>query len=187
MLVPVKAFSHAKARLAGHLSDTERAALARRMAERVLAAARPLPAAVVCDDPEVRDWAVGVGAEVIWRPDHGLNGAVGSGVATLGQRGFDQVVVAHADLPLATELAWVADFDGVTIIPDRHDDGTNVIAVPSGAGFGFAYGPGSFGRHAGEAQRLGLALRVVRDPLLGWDVDRPDDLTVLEALPPTCR
>jgi len=176
VLVPVKAFHHAKVRLAPALDAADRSALARHMAGRVVAAAAPLPVAVVCDDPEVRAWAATVGARVIWRPGRGLNGAVTDGVAVLAAEGTATVIVAHADLPLATSLAWVGDFDGVTLVPDRHDDGTNVACVPTTAGFRFAYGPGSFSRHRDEAARLGLALRVVRDPALGWDVDLPADL-----------
>jgi 2-phospho-L-lactate guanylyltransferase (CobY/MobA/RfbA family) len=41
----------------------------------------------------------------------------------------------------------------------------------------FSYGPSSFKRHLQEADRLGLDVSVVRDQRLGWDVDRPDDLS----------
>ena len=176
VLVPVKAFRMAKLRLAPALDPAARAGLAREMATTVLAAAGPLPVSVVCDDTEVADWAASCGADVIWRPGHGLNGAVTDGVAELARRGAERVVVAHGDLPLAGSLAWVARFPGVTLVPDRRDDGTNVAAVPAGAGFVFAYGPGSFRRHAAEARRLGLPVRVVREPRLGWDVDVPADL-----------
>ena len=57
VLVPVKAFSEAKGRLDTALNDAERAALAAAMADRVLAAAFPLPIVVVCDDNEVAAWA----------------------------------------------------------------------------------------------------------------------------------
>jgi 2-phospho-L-lactate guanylyltransferase len=176
VLVPVKAFAEAKLRLAPALTSAEREALARRMAARVVGAAAPLPVAVVCDDPRVRAWAEAAGADVVWRPGRGLNAAVQDGVAALAAQGFDRVVVAHADLPLATALAWVADGDGVTLVPDRHDDGTNAVCVPAAAGFRFAYGPGSFARHRAEALRLGLGVRIVRDVALGWDVDVPADL-----------
>ena len=176
VIVPVKAFTAAKVRLAGVLDPGERAALARRMAEIVLAAADPLPVVVVCDDDEVRAWATAAGARVVWCPGRGLNGAVADGVAALAGEGVERAVVAHADLPLATRLDWVADFPGVTLVPDRRLDGTNVLAVPASAGFGFSYGPGSFGRHRQEAARGGLPARIVRDAALAWDVDLPTDL-----------
>lgn len=176
VLVPIKAFAAAKVRLAPALDADQRAELARTMAAQVLAAARPLPVAVVCDDPAVAAWADQQGATVIPEPGRGLNGAVEEGVAWLAGAGAAQVIVAHGDLPLARRLAWVADFPGATLVPDRRDDGTNVICVPAGAGFRFAYGPGSFRRHATEARRLGLGLRITREPSLGWDVDVPGDL-----------
>src|SRR5205085_6612980 len=176
VLVPVKSFAEAKLRLAPALPAEERSRLARRMATHVLEAARPLPVAVVCDDSGVADWARHQGALVVWEPGRGLNGAVQAGVERLAAAGARHVVVAHADLPLAGPLAWAARFPGVTLVPDRRDDGTNVAAVPTGAGFTFSYGPGSFQRHGAEARRLGLALRVVREPGLGHDVDVPADL-----------
>jgi len=176
VVVPVKAFTSAKVRLAGALDPSERADLARRMGEVVLAAANPLPAVVVCDDDEVRAWAQRAGARVVWCPGRGLNGAVADGLAALRADGVAMAVVAHADLPLATRLDWVAEFPGVTLVPDRRLDGTNVLAVPTEAGFRFAYGAGSFARHRAEAQARGLPARIVRDDRLAWDVDLPADL-----------
>jgi len=176
VLVPVKAFGAAKARLAPTLDPAGRDALARVMAARVLAAAGPLPVAVVCDDDEVARWAQRLGAMVLPEPGRGLNGAVEAGVERLGAAGASEVLVAHADLPFAHDVARLAGFAGVTLVPDRRDDGTNVVCVPTGAGFRFHYGPGSFVRHRAEAQRLGLPWRVVRDPELTWDVDVPDDI-----------
>lgn len=178
VLVPVKAFSAAKLRLGEVLSPADRAELARRMAATVLQAAGDVPAAVVCDDEEVRSWATDRGAEAIWTPELGLNGAVEAGVAHLASRGVTRVIVAHADLPLATDLAWVGRFGGVTLVPDRHRDGTNVAAVPARAGFRFSYGSASFASHRAEAARLGLPVRLLPDPVLGWDVDVPADLTL---------
>lgn len=176
VLVPVKAFSQAKVRLAGVLEPATRAELARAMAARVVTAARPLAVHVVCDDEEVRAWAERLGAEAIWTPGLGLNGAVEAGVAHLARRGVERAVVAHADLPLAADLARLARFDGVTLVPDRHLDGTNVACVPTAVGFRFAYGPASFSQHRERARELGLVARVVRDQRLAWDVDTEADL-----------
>ena len=65
---------------------------------------------------------------------------------------------------------------GITLVPDRYGNGTNVIAVPAGAGFRFSYGPGSFARHRAEAERLGLPLRILDRPDLAWDIDEPGDV-----------
>jgi len=182
VLLPVKSFREAKLRLAPALDPADRAELARAMATHVVASAAPLPTAVVCDDAEVADWARELGALVVWEPERGLNRAVEAGVARLAAAGARRVVVAHADLPQAGRLEWVARFAGVTVVPDHRDNGTNVICVPGDAGFTFSYGPGSFTRHGAEAHRLGLGLRVVRDPLLSHDVDLPADLLAFRAL-----
>ena len=181
VLVPIKAFADAKVRLAPALPAPERAELARAMAATVIAAAHDLPVSVVCDDDGVAAWAAAHGAGVILCPGRGLNNAVADGVAALAAAGAARVVVAHADLPLASDLRPVADFDGVTLVPDRHGDGSNVVCVPTAAGFTFRYGPRSFARHRAEAERLGLPCRVLDDPRLAWDVDVPDDLPY-----PTC-
>lgn len=178
VVVPVKSFTQAKARLAGRLDAATRVELARAMAATVLRAAREMPVVVVCDDPEVRAWAERKGAEALWTPGLGLNGAVEAGVDHLRRAGVARAVVAHADLPLATDLRWVARSPFVTLVPDRHRDGTNVACVPTDAGFRFSYGPGSFAAHRAEAARLGLVARLVPDAALGWDVDLPADLVL---------
>ena len=97
-------------------------------------------------------------------------------MAALAAEGVDRVIVAHADLPLASSLAFLADGDGVTLVPDRREDGTNVACVPSAAGFRFAYGPGrstaTGPRPTGSGSRCGSSAT----RRSGWDVDVPDDL-----------
>jgi 2-phospho-L-lactate guanylyltransferase len=179
VLVPVKAFHEAKLRLAPALQPERRAALAREMASRVVASAAGLPVAVVCDDPGVASWARERGALVIWEPGRGLNGAVEEGVRHLHAAGAQMVIVTASDLPLASDLRGIAQEGAVTIVADRRGDGTNVIALPPGCGFRFAYGPGSFARHRDEARRVGLAVVVLESPTLAWDVDIPEDLAGL--------
>lgn len=179
VLIPVKAFSRAKLRLAPALSPDRRRELARTMASRVVGSAGHLPVSVVCDDQEVADWAGELGAAVIWAPGLGLNGAVQHGFARLADEGMQVVAVAAGDLPLATDLGWVTGFPGVTLVPDRRHDGTNVIAVPTRLPFTFSYGPGSFARHLDQSRALGAPVRVVHSSPLAWDVDIPEDLAVV--------
>ena len=185
MLVPIKAFADAKARLEGALDGDARAGLARRLAAGVLAAAAPQPVWVVCDDDEVAAFAAAAGAGVVRQPAAGLNAGVQHAVEELAGAGVAVVVVAHADLPRPDGLGAVAaraGTDRVVLVPDRHGEGTNVLAVPTGGGFRFAYGPGSAAAHRAEAERLGLPVEVVADQGLGWDVDVPADLTDLADL-----
>ncbi len=186
VLVPVKAFADAKARLAPVLSPAHRAALARWTAERVVAAAGEAPVFVACDDEVVAEWATGRGATVLWHPGVGLNAAVTRSVADLRDRGVRHVVVAHGDLPRATALIGVAVERCVTLVPDAAGDGTNVLSLPTDLPFEFAYGPGSFLRHLSQSVQAGFAVMVRHDPLLCIDLDVPSDLAhplVQEVLP----
>lgn len=187
LLVPVKAFSGAKGRLAPVLDPQQRNQLARWTAARVLAAGREMPTYVACDDDEVAEWASAHGANVLWHPDEGLNPAVNSSIDALRARRIGHVVVAHGDLPRAEDLARIVRLGVLTLVPDRHGDGTNVAVVPTNIDFELSYGPGSFRRHLVAALDAGIAVEVRRDPLLGLDIDTPADLrhpAVLEVLPP---
>jgi 2-phospho-L-lactate guanylyltransferase len=110
-------------------------------------------------------------------------------VRRLAEAGTEWVTVAHGDLPRAHGLGALPAFDGITLVPDRRDDGTNVLRLPAGAArdFAFAYGPGSFRAHRAEAVRIGLSVRVLRNPDLAYDVDWPADVDELvrTAGPPT--
>ena len=186
VLVPVKAFGDAKARLAAVLGHADRERLARWTAARVLAAAGELPTFVACDDADVAAWASEHGAAILWHPGVGLNAAVNDSVADLRAAGVTDVIVAHGDLPRAHSLAGLTASGTLTLVPDRHGDGTNVIAVPTGMPFQFAYGPGSFRRHLAAAIAAGQSVRVRHDPLLAADIDTPADLAhplVQEVLP----
>jgi 2-phospho-L-lactate guanylyltransferase len=149
------------------------------MAEHVIHVSQPLPVVVVCDDLDVAAWAENLGARALLEPGLGLNGAVGTAVKELGAEGYQRLIVAHADLPLASRLDWLADVEGIALVPDRHLDGTNVISLPALCDFEFSYGPGSFSRHQEQAQRTGVPWRVVHDPGLAWDVDFPADMAAV--------
>jgi 2-phospho-L-lactate guanylyltransferase len=186
VLIPVKRFEHAKGRLATLLSGEERILLARWLAERVVAAAGPLPVFVACDDEGVATWAEEHGAGVLWTPGVGLNGAVDASRAMIGGKGFDHLVIAHSDLPLAEGLVDVATPGTITLVPDRWRDGTNVLASPVGAPLSASYGGGSFRAHLAQALAAGGRVEVMRHPRLGLDIDTPDDLAqpaVREELP----
>ena len=182
VLVPVKRFALAKRRLAGLLDDDQRVELAQWLAGRVVAAAGSAPVFIACEDEAVAAWADTVGAEVLWTPGLGLNGAVESSRTTISGKGFDHLVIAHSDLPLAGALSELAVAATICLVPDRAGGGTNVLSLPVEAALAVSYGPGSFSAHLDQALRIaadprvGLRVEVRRDPRLALDVDTPDDL-----------
>jgi 2-phospho-L-lactate guanylyltransferase len=183
VVVPVRAFRDGGTRLAPGLGPDDRAALTRRLADRVVAAAGGAPVVVVSSAPEVLAWADALG--VATAPDPGsLDAAARAGAGVLAGLGCRRAVVAHADLPDVTTFLPVARDAGVPVavlVPCHRGDGTPVLALPTPAAveFAFAYGPGSFHRHVAAAHAAGLGVRVVRDRRLAFDVDTPDDVARL--------
>lgn len=180
VVIPVKSFTVAKGRLADVLSPADREVLARQCADTVVKAAAPARAYVVCNDASIAEWARAAGATVVGQTTPGLNGAVRDGWDAAASDGADHIVIAHADLPLAASFAHVPRGGSVSIVPDRHRDGTNVMSLPAAAQFDLHYGPGSFAAHAAEAQRRGLGFVVVEDGDLALDLDTADDLDELQ-------
>lgn len=179
VVIPVKSFTLAKGRLSDTLTPAERETLATECATTVLRAASPLPAYVVCSDPVVAEWATSHGAHVVQCLTPGLDVAVAAGRDAAHADGCDHIVVAHADLPLARSFEHVAREGIVTMITDRHSDGTNVLSFPIASDFSTAYGPGSFENHKQIATNAHLHFEVLHDPDLELDLDTADDLTEL--------
>ena len=179
VVIPVKSFTLAKGRLSDTLTPAEREMLATECATTVLRAASPLPAYVVCSDPVVAEWATSHGAHVVQCLTPGLDVAVAAGRDAAHADGCDHIVVAHADLPLARSFEHVAREGIVTMITDRHSDGTNVLSFPIASDFSTAYGPGSFENHKQIAANAHLHFEVLHDPDLELDLDTADDLTEL--------
>ncbi len=200
VLIPVKAFDQAKARLSTHLSPTQRRSLARSLATAVIAAIHDHDSGLVihiaCDDDEVAQWARDSGANVAWGPGLGLNGAIDTGIASLAASGVDRVAVVHADLTRPERLGVLLDSHlippppqhdqsiptpSVVLVPDRHRDGTNIIIQPTRHPVPASYGPGSFRRHLSlamdRARSLSWSVAIRYDPLLGLDIDTVEDLS----------
>ena len=160
VLLPVKSFNNAKARLSSVLNAKERAALSRSLAEGVISACAGVPVWVICEDEEVERWASNLGTQVIRNVGTGLN----------------EVLISHADLIFPGDLPSLFERDGIILVPDRHNDGTNIIGLPTEIDFSFRYVPGSLKRQKREAKRFDLPLSIIKDTKFGFDIDNPDDL-----------
>lgn len=180
VVIPIKSFTLAKGRLADTLTPSARADLARECATTVVRAAQPLPVYVVCSDPDVAAWAHQMNAHVVNCPTPGLDAAVTAGLQRAHNDGADHVIISHADLPLARNLEHVVRPGKVSLVPDRHRDGTNVLSFPLGIGFSTAYGPGSCDNHIRIAASLDVDVEIIHDEYLELDVDTSDDLGELQ-------
>lgn len=189
-MIPVKRFDAAKTRLAPALGPADRERLAREMATGVVGAFADLDVYVACDHPVVAEWATEVCAAVIWGPGLGLNGAIDDGVAAIADAGYEHIIISHADLPHPNDLPMVARPGTITLVPDRRNDGTNVLSFPLTDSIPAAYGPRSFERHLAAARMTGMPVEVRVDHDLSLDVDTPDDLRhprIKEVLPAWLR
>ena len=181
-LVPIKSPGDRKSRLAALLSQDERVRLSDFMFWHVLGVLQQVPSisqiAVISAElpPGWKGrWIVDTG--------RGLNAELQSASAAFGRN----ILVIHADLPALTvddvdALLAAAEREtkdakgqGVAIAPDRHQSGTNAVAVEDASDFRFSFGARSFAKHCTIAAERGTT--VCRDGL-ALDVDFPDDLNL---------
>lgn len=186
LIVPVRGFSSGKSRLAERLSGEQRARLARALAEVVVDPRHGISTFVVCDDPDVANWAVGRGAEPVLVEARGLNESLTASRSAIEARTpATWFAVVHADLPLAHDLGGVLGKtveeispDSIVIVSDDRDDGTNVLLLRREVftDWRFSYGPGSCAAHLEQAASRGLGSAVLDSKDLGLDLDTAHDL-----------
>ena len=181
-LVPFKGAEGAKGRLAPALSEAERRELSLAMVRDVLAAlaAAPLDGIlIVSGAPVARELAREFATEVFEETVRGLTGAVTEASAHVADQGGAGTLIVHGDVPLLTaaEVAMVLDgHEDVTLVPDRHDIGTNCIAATPPNAMTYQFDGTSFAPHQALARAAGITPRVVRLPGLGLDIDTVDAL-----------
>ncbi len=193
ILVPIKDFSQAKARLSGLLDKSTRELLAIALADLVCSQSTRSPIRVVCESPTVASWARSKHLMVSKNPGIGLNQSVQLAANAARLEGYSRISVIHSDLPLAQNLDLITsgvDPAQAVIIPDRLGDGTNLLSLPANSlaglsrvdGFCFQYGPRSFQNHLGQAKALNLDPVVIDPSPLGLDIDTASDWNELVSL-----
>ncbi len=196
-LVPVKALSRAKTRLAGALDGEARARLMHDTLRRTLQTLKQVEAVgevvVITRDDEVSRWAAEWGARVMRERGEGLNEALRQ--ARYEMR--DAFPDADALLAVPADLGWPAAEDVramvalaedapapcVVIAPDRHERGTNALLLRPPDVSDVSCGPDSATRHAELARQKGATPILYRSASLSLDVDEPEDLALYEAAP----
>lgn len=187
-VVPVKRLGYALGRLSGVLDRAERRVLQSAMLGDVLAAlagsSRLGEIVVVTSDERARAVAESIGARTVadHDPPEGINAAVEIGLGALDSH---SALVVVSDLPLITAadvdhlIGAAPDGDAVVFARSEDGTGTNAMLLTPPRALRPALGPGSLGRHLGQAAAEGLPAEVVYHPGIGLDVDTPGDLAEL--------
>lgn len=194
IVVPVKATTHAKQRLARALPAELRRVLALAMLEDVLGALTTTPglagSAVVTIDRAAASLASRFGVRVIAiEADAGYAAAVAYGVQVLAGEGASSVLTLPADVPLVTphEIGQVLKAHppspACTIVPAHHRRGTNAMLCSPPAAVPFRFGDDSFAAHLRAARDAGITPTVLDLPGIGLDLDEPEDLAAFVRRP----
>ena len=189
-IVPLKALSSTKQRLAGVLSEVARQSLVMAMADDVLSQLRSHPkidkVSIVCGegwstaqfaDPNLRVWQESALAV------KGLNNAL---TAALTKAECDSVLLIHGDLPFLqrvdiTRVVSAASRVDVVLCSDQTATGTNALLMPRDTPLVLSFGERSFDRHREAAMTLGASWEAVQASGIATDIDSPEDLLLLSA------
>jgi len=195
-IVPVKPLRRGKSRLAGILTEDERADLNRALLQHTLQILSELKEVdevlVVSRDPQVLTIARNFGARTVredGQPE--LNTALKRATVIAQVYATRGVLVLPADLPLISRedaLALVeraTDPPVVVIAPDRHGKGTNALLIAPAGLIEYDFGENSFQRHCDLVKKAGARLEVVNLPSLGLDLDSPEDYEIIKNLEKT--
>jgi 2-phospho-L-lactate guanylyltransferase len=189
-IVPVKPLRRGKSRLAGALSEDERAELNQMLLENTLKTFSDLKEVeevlVISRDPHALTIARNHGARTVredGQPE--LNTALKRATVVAQVYATRGVLVLPADLPLVsrddilTLIGRAGEPPVVVIAPDRHGTGTNALLISPAGLIEYDFGENSFQRHCQRAKDAGARLEIVDLPTLGLDLDLPEDLELI--------
>jgi 2-phospho-L-lactate/phosphoenolpyruvate guanylyltransferase len=193
VIIPVKPLQQAKSRLSGVITPEQRLQFAEALLRRTLEVVRDVPqvagALVVSRDPKVLAIAREYKAYTVLEsgaPE--LNAALMRATQVIvGWRG-NAVLILPADLPLLSreDVIGITEMGReertVVIATDRHEDGTNALLARPPGMFAYAYGPGSYRRHASLARQAGAQVKLFHSTNLLLDIDLPEDLEKYQQL-----
>jgi 2-phospho-L-lactate guanylyltransferase len=191
-LVPLKSPERAKSRLAGVLNPAQRVRLFLALAEQVICSLRATNGidnvAVVTASAEIAALSRSLHAvPLVQSADAGMSAALDSGLRELQASEPARVLMVPGDLPLISPfvmeafLAGAGREPGITIVPDRHGVGTNLLLCTPPHAIAPCFGGHSFQRHLAAAAAAGMQAHVLHSDELALDLDEPDDLDQLRS------
>ena len=199
IVLPMRTESGGKTRLGGALDAEEREELVLGMLLHTLSVLGEWQICrrihIVSPDPVV-DAATrqaGIEVSVHRQEDEGLNAGIRLGVSAARIAGASSLLVLPGDLPyltvealdeliMAADAAMTAAAGGplMAIAPSDARSGTNALLLRPPDVIAPLFGTDSFEAHLRAAETAAAAVQVVSDPVLGFDLDTPEDLERLD-------
>jgi 2-phospho-L-lactate guanylyltransferase len=186
-LIPVKRLEQSKSRLLPQLADDQRQELTLAMLEDLIEALRGTEGidriAVTTPDPLVAERARAAGAEILMRPEPGLNAALEAGIETLAPGPEEAMLIVLGDVAGAlsedfTRLLAEAEkraTAGVWLAPSSDGGTCALLQRPAGV-IPCRFGRDSAKRHREACEEAHVPHHEMRLASLAIDLDEPEDL-----------
>lgn len=185
-LIPVKKLTESKSRLLSRLADETRQSLTLAMLEDLIdalaSAAKIDRIAVTTPDETVAMRARAAGAEILMRPEPGLNAALEDGRARLVPNGDADLLFVLGDVAGALAhdfdalLSAGAEEEPSVWLAPSSDGGTSALLHRPAGIIPCCFGRDSAKRHYEAAEAAGISAHEIVLNSLAIDLDQPEDL-----------
>jgi 2-phospho-L-lactate guanylyltransferase len=173
-------------RLAQILTSRRRLQLVRALLHHVIHTLRNSPGIdhIALVSPERDDVPADVVLLAYQRQD--INQDLTRALHDVAARGATSAVIVPADLPVLhpMDVAYLLKsmkLSDLVLAPDRHEIGTNAVALRLPSPLKLSFGEDSYARHRADSRAHGVEPRLMRHSGFSLDIDDADDLRCLEA------
>ena len=186
-LIPVKRLEESKSRLLPQLADAKRQALTLAMLDDLIESLAATPGidriGVTTPDPLVAERARRASAEILMRPEPGLNAALEDGRERLCSESDDSLLIVLGDVAgaLPEDFATLIDASktseagGVWLAPSSDGGTSALLQVPANA-IPCRFGRDSARLHREAAAKVDVPFFEIELASLSIDLDQPEDL-----------
>ncbi|MFK7898386.1 MAG: 2-phospho-L-lactate guanylyltransferase [Myxococcota bacterium] len=191
-LIPVKRLTESKSRLLPHLPDAKRQALTLAMLEDLIECLTNTKGldriGVTTPDETVAEHARKAGAEILMRPEPGLNAALEEGIARMRPRADEAMMIVLGDVAGAVPTDFEALLGdaatqrerGIWLAPSS-DGGTSALVQRPPGVIPCCFGRDSADRHHAAAREARVPFHSIPLRSLAIDLDQPEDLDAFRA------
>ncbi len=192
VIVPVKAFKHAKLRLAEMLTPQQRARLSYLMLEDILKTLYSSDdvqgMTLISSDLSVRALADRYQATfLLSNRDGGYSQDATRAIRSVDRKAVDTIAIIPSDVPCLScqdlSRLYLIHDEGMTLCPAVIDGGTNAVLFSPPLPIPLMFGIDSLNKYRHAAEQNKVAIRIEQVSGLERDIDRPADVIWLKQQP----